>query len=171
MSSKQEVTEKDWKYLKFFWFLNVIAVALLITLSFFVPDAEASYHHVAVVGDFEGKYNHNTILAEGEYKVSDNVNTFTLRGDIVKDGRDLTYNINCITIIGQLVLDSQDTQVFLNFDGKECQFGYMSYVFGTFDTTGATGKYAGVMGEGRISFYTDHYSDNVSGTLQGKFRV
>jgi len=171
MSSKQEVTEKDWKYLKCFWYVNVIAFGLLLTLSFFVPEAEASYHHVAVVGDFHGKYDHKTILADGEYRVSNDVNTFTLRGDFVKDGRDLGYNINCITIIGQLVLESQDTEVFLNFDGKECQIGYMSYVFGTFDTTHSTGKYAGVMGDGRISFYTNHYSDNVSGTLQGEFRL
>jgi len=171
MSSKQEVSEKDWRYLKYFWYLNVIAFALLLTLSFFVPDADATYHHVAVVGEFEGKFNHKSINALGDYVISSDEHTFTLTGDFVKDGRDVTYNINCITVIGQLVLESQETDIFIDFDGKKCEFGYMSYVIGTFVTTDSTGKYEGIMGDGRISFYTNHYSDNVSGTLQGKFKL
>ncbi len=171
MSSKQEVTAKDWKYLKIFWYLNVTAFALLLTLSFFVPDAEASYHDVAIVGDFEGKFDHASINAEGDYSISNDKHTFTLHGDFVKDGRDMTYNIQCITIVGELVLDSKETKVFLDFDGKKCQYGYMSYVFGTFETTSSTGKFAGVTGEGRINFYADHHANNVFGTLQGTFRL
>jgi len=171
MSSKQEVTAKDWKYLKIFWYLNVTAFALLLTLSFFVPDAEASYHDVAIVGDFEGKFDHASIIAEGDYRISNDKQLFTLHGDFVKDGRDKTYNIQCITIVGELVLDSKETKVFLDFDGKKCQYGYMSYVFGTFETTDSTGKFAGVTGEGRINFYADHHANNVFGTLQGTFRL
>ncbi len=171
MSSKTQVTEKDWKFLKITLYVNIILFTLVFTLSFFIPDAEATYHKVAIVGDFEGKFDHKSINAIGDYSISSDKHTFTLQGDFVKIGRDWTFNINCINIIGQLVLDSQESKVFLNFIGKECQYGYMSYVIGTFDTTHSTGKYAGVLGEGRISFYTDHYSDNVSGTLQGTFRL
>jgi hypothetical protein len=171
MSSKQEVTEKDWKYLKFFWFLNVIAVGLLITLSFFVPDAEASYHHVAIVGDFEGKFDHKSISADGDFSISNDKHTFTLIGDFEKDGRDMTYNIQCITVVGKLVLDSEETKVYLDFDGKKCKYGYMSFVFGTFETTDSTGKFAGVTGSGRINFYADHHANNVYGTLQGEFKL
>jgi len=149
---------------------GVVAIAVLL-LVFVIPDAEASYHHVAVVGDFYGKYDHKSINALGDYRISNDEHTFTLTGDFVKDGRDMTYNINCITIIGQLVLESQETNIFLDFDGKKCQYGYMSYVFGTFETTDSTGKYAGIIGDGRVSFTTNHYSDYVSGTLQGKFRL
>ncbi len=171
MSSKQEVTEKDWNYLKLFWVINVIALGVLITLSLVVQDAEASYHDVAIVGDFQGKFNHASIIAEGDYTISSDKHTFTLLGDFVKDGRDMTYNINCITVIGKLVLDSKETKVYLDFDGKKCEYGYMSFVFGTFETTDSTGKFAGVTGEGRINFYTNHYANNVYGTLQGTFRL
>jgi hypothetical protein len=171
MSSKQEVTEKDWKYLKFFWFLNVIALALLLSLSFFVQDAEASYHDVAIVGDFQGKFDHKSISAEGDYRISNDEHTFTLIGDFEKDGRDMTYNIQCITVVGKLVLDSEETKVYLDFDGKKCQYGYMSFVFGTFETTDSTGKFAGVTGSGRINFYADHHANNVFGTLQGVFKL
>jgi len=171
MSSKQEVTKKDWKYLKYFWFVNVIAFSLLLTLAFFVPDAEATYHSVAIVGDFEGKFDHKSISAEGDYRISNDKQTFTLIGDFEKDGRDWTYNINCITIVGKLVLDGEETKVYLDFDGKKCQIGYMSYVFGTFETTNSTGKFTGVTGEGRINFYADHHTNNVFGTLQGTFRL
>ena len=171
MSSKQEVTEKDWKYLKSFWFLNVIALALLLTLSFFVPDAEASYHDVAIVGDFEGKFDHKSINADGDFSISNDKHTFTLIGDFEKDGRDKTYNINCITVVGKLILDSEETKVYLDFDGKKCAYGYMSFVFGTFETTDSTGKFAGVTGSGRINFYADHHANNVYGTLQGVFNL
>jgi len=171
MSSKQEITEKDWNYLKLFWCINVIALGLLITLSFVVQDAEASYHDVAVVGDFAGEFDHKSIYADGDFRISNNKHMFTLLGDFEKDGRDMTFNINCITIVGKLVLDSEDTKIYLDFDGKKCQYGYMSYVFGTFETTSSTGKLAGVTGEGRINFSADHYSNYVSGTLQGTFRL
>ncbi|MCP6727150.1 MAG: hypothetical protein KJI69_03940 [Patescibacteria group bacterium] len=171
MSSKQQVSEKDWKFLQRVTVVNLILISTVIILSFLVPDAEATYHHVAVVGDFHGKYDHKSINALGDYRISNDEHTFTLTGDFVKDGRDMTYNINCITIIGQLVLESQETNIYLDFDGKECQYGYMSYVFGTFSTTDSTGKFEGIIGDGRVSFYTNHYSDNVSGTLQGKFRL
>ena len=171
MSTKEQVSEKDWKYMKIFWYVNVIAFGLLLTLSFFVPDAEASYHDVAVVGDFAGKFDHKSIYADGDFTISNNKHTFTLLGDFEKDGRDRTYNIQCITIVGKLVLDSEDTKIYLDFDGKKCQYGYMSFVFGTFETTNSTGKLAGVTGEGRINFYADHHANNVFGTLQGTFRL
>lgn len=171
MSSKEVVTQKDWKFLKVTWVVNAILLGFVFTLSFFVPDAEASYHDVAIVGDFEGKFDHKSINAEGDYRISNDEHTFTLKGDFVKDGRDWTYNIQCITIVGKLVLDSEETKVYLDFDGKKCQIGYMSYVFGTFETTNSTGKFAGVTGDGRINFYADHHANNVFGTLQGKFRL
>ena len=77
------------------WWLNVIAFGLLVTLSFIVPDAEASYHDVAVVGDFAGKFDHKSIYADGDFRISNNKHMFTLLGDFEKDGRDKTYNINC----------------------------------------------------------------------------
>ncbi len=171
MSSKQEVTKKDWQYLKFFWFINVIAIGLLITLTVAFPDAEASYHDVAIVGDFQGKFDHKSISAEGDYRISNDEHTFTLIGNFEKDGRDMTYNIQCITVVGKLVLDSEETKVYLDFDGKKCQYGYMSFVFGTFETTDSTGKFAGVTGSGRINFYADHHANNVFGTLQGVFKL
>ncbi len=171
MSSKQEVTKKDWQYLKFFWFINVIAIGLLITLTVAFPDAEASYHDVAIVGDFQGKFDHKSIIAEGDYRISNNEHTFTLIGDFEKDGRDNTYNINCITIVAKLILDSEETKVYLDFDGKKCAYGHMSFVFGTFETTDSTGKFAGVTGSGRINFYADHHANNVYGTLQGVFNL
>ncbi len=171
MSSKEQVTEKDWKFLKVTMYVNIILFALVFSLSFFVPDAEASYHDVAIVGDFEGKFDHKSINAEGDYSISNDRHIFTLHGDFEKDGRDVTYNIQCITIVGELVLDSKETKVYLDFDGKKCQYGYMSFVFGTFETTNSTGKFAGVTGEGRINFYADHHANNVFGTLQGTFRL
>ena len=171
MSSKQEVTEKDWNYLKFFWFLNVIAIGLLITLTLVLPDAEATYHDVAIVGDFQGKFDHKSIFADGDFRISNDKHAFTLVGDFEKDGRDKTYNINCITVVGKLILDSEETKVYLDFDGKKCAYGYMSFVFGTFETTDSTGKLAGVTGSGRINFYTNHYANNVYGTLQGVFNL
>lgn len=171
MSSKQQVSEKDWKFLRITLYVNIILFGIVFTLSFFVPEAEASYHDVAITGDFQGKFDHKTIYADGDYRISSDKHSFTLIGDFEKDGRDMTYNINCITVVGELVLDSQESKVYLDFDGKKCQYGYMSFVFGTFDTTHSTGKYAGISGDGRISFTTDHYSNYVSGTLQGKFRL
>jgi len=171
MSSKTQVTEKDWKFLKVTLYLNIILFVFVFTLSFFVPDAEATYHKVAIVGDFEGKFDHKSIFAEGDFRISNDKHAFTLIGDFEKDGRDKSYNINCITIVGKLVLDSEETKVYLDFDGKKCQYGYMSFVFGTFETTSSTGKLAGVTGEGRINFYADHHANNVFGTLQGTFRL
>jgi len=171
MSSKQEVTAKDWKFLKRVSIVNLILISTVIILSFIVPDAEASYHDVAVVGDFAGKFDHKSIYADGDFRISNNKHMFTLLGDFEKDGRDMTYNIQCITIVGKLVLDSEDTKIYLDFDGKKCQYGYMSFVFGTFETTSSTGKLAGVTGEGRINFYADHHANNVFGTLQGVFRL
>ena len=171
MSSKQVVTEKDWKFLQRVTVVNLILISTVIILSFLVPDAEASYHSVAVVGDFEGKFDHKSIYSEGDFRISNDKHMFTLLGDFEKDGRDMTYNIHCITVVGKLVLDSEDTEINLDFDGKKCEYGYMSYVFGTFETTSSTGKLAGVTGEGRINFYTNHYANNVYGTLQGTFRL
>jgi len=171
MSSKQEITKKDWKYLKYFWFVNVIAFSLLLTVSFFVPDAEATYHSVAIVGDFQGKFDHKSINADGDFRISNDKHAFTLIGNFEKDGRDKTYNINCITVVGKLILESEETKVYLDFDGKKCAIGYMSFVFGTFETTDSTGKLAGVTGSGRINFYADHHANNVFGTLQGVFKL
>ncbi len=171
MSTKQQVSEKDLKFIRYVTIVNIILLSTVIILSFFVPDAEASYHDVAIVGDFEGKFDHKSISAEGDYSISNDRHTFTLLGDFEKDGRDKTYNINCITIVGKLVLDSEETKVYLDFDGKKCQYGYMSFVFGTFETTDSTGKFAGVTGQGRINFYADHHANNVFGTLQGTFRL
>ncbi len=169
--STEQVSEKDWKFLQRVTVVNLILISTVIILSFLVPDAEASYHDVAIVGDFDGKFDHNTIYAEGDYTISSDKHSFTLLGDFEKDGRDKTYNINCITIVAKLVLDSEDTKIYLDFDGKKCAYGHMSFVFGTFETTDSTGKYAGVTGEGRINFYADHHANNVYGTLQGTFRL
>jgi len=170
MSTKQ-VSEKDWKFLQRVTVVNLILISTVIILSFLVPDAEASYHDVAVVGDFAGKFDHKSIYADGDFRISNNKHMFTLLGDFEKDGRDKTFNINCITIVAKLVLDSEDTKIYLDFDGKKCAYGHMSFVFGTFETTDSTGKLAGVTGEGRINFYADHHANNVFGTLQGTFRL
>ena len=167
----EQVSEKDWKFLQRVTVVNLILISTVIILSFLVPDAEASYHDVAVVGDFAGKFDHKSIYAEGDYTISCDKHSFTLLGDFEKDGRDKTYNINCITIVAKLVLDSEDTKIYLDFDGKKCAYGHMSFVFGTFETTDSTGKLAGVTGEGRINFYADHHANNVFGTLQGTFRL
>jgi hypothetical protein len=167
----EQVSEKDWKFVQRITVVNLILISTVIILSFLVPDAEASYHDVAIVGDFDGKFDHKSIYAEGDYTISSDKHSFTLLGDFEKDGRDKTYNINCITIVAKLVLDSEDTEIFLDFDGKKCAYGHMSFVFGTFETTDSTGKYAGVTGEGRINFYADHHANNVYGTLQGTFRL
>lgn len=151
---------------------SILAISLFFIGSTLIEVyADVPPHDVAVVGDFAGKFDHKSIYADGDFRISNNKHTFTLLGDFEKDGRDMTYNIQCILVVGKLVLDSEDTKIYLDFDGKKCQYGYMSFVFGTFETTSSTGKLAGVTGEGRINFYADHHANNVFGTLQGTFRL
>lgn len=199
MSSKQQVSEKDWKYMKIFWYLNVIAFALLLTLSFFVPDAEASLPRtIGIVGDFEGTFDHKSIITEGEYTISSEVEQFVLTGTFDNEynehdpatatGKYVT-NPNCQRVHGDLVLESDKIKIIIDFEGKNCRFGLISYVIGTYFSneyvfTDEDEEYGygyeyndeyekyedDIIGDGRITFVADHHTNNVMGHFKGSYR-
>lgn len=152
------------------WVISVIAVTLIASS---MPVAEA--HGVSIVGDFTGKFDHKTLNAEGEFLIRNDKHTFTITGDLEKFKRDslmgLYTNYNCNNISGPLVLESSETQINIEFTGKKCQYGYASYVIGTFESTGSSGQYEGIEGEGRITMYADHHANNVFGQLAGVFEI
>jgi len=150
--------------------ISVIAVILLAST---MPVAEA--WGVSIVGDFTGKFDHKTLNAEGEFLIRNDKHTFTITGDLEKFKRDgltgLYTNYNCHNISGPLVLESSETQINIEFTGKKCQYGYASYVLGTFESTGSSGQYEGIEGTGRITMYADHHANNVFGQLKGVFEL
>ena len=152
-------------------FLLVFVTASVILLS--VSDVYA--HGVSIVGDFTGKFDHKTLNAEGEFLIRNDKHTFTITGDLEKFKRDgltgLYTNYNCNNISGPLVLESSETQINIEFTGKKCQYGYASYVLGTFESTGSSGQYEGIEGTGRITMYADHHANNVFGQLTGVFEL
>ncbi len=144
---------------------------VIITLSV----SEVSAYGVSIVGDFSGKFDHKTLNTEGEFLIRNDKHTFTLTGDLEKFKRDALMgrytNYNCVNISGPLVLESNETQINIEFTGKKCQYGYAGYVLGTFVSTGSSGQYEGISGEGRITMYADHHANNVFGQLTGVFEI
>ncbi len=135
-------------------------------------------HKVSITGNFEGDFDHKLINANGKFRISGDIQTFVLVGTFENEGvrywnpytgEYQTSNPNCQIVVGDLVLRSPDTRVELIFNGQTCTYGLMSYVIGTFVTGDSSGSYAGVEGEGRITFVADHHNNNVSGQLKGSF--
>ncbi len=154
-------------------FTSAISVVAVILLASTMPIAEA--WGVSIVGEFTGKFDHKTLNAEGEFLIRNDKHTFTITGDLEKFKRDgltgIYTNYNCVNISGPLVLESSETQINIEFTGKKCQYGYASYVLGTFESTGSSGQYEGIEGEGRITMYADHHANNVFGQLTGVFEL
>jgi len=150
---------------------GAIALFAIAIITLTVSDAHA--HGVSIVGDFAGKFDLKTINAEGEFLIRNDKHTFTLTGELEKFKRDPIVNHyinwNCQNISGPLVLESNETQIDIEFTGQKCQYGYTSYVIGTFESTGSSGQYEGIEGQGRITFYADHHANNVFGKIQGVF--
>ncbi len=136
-------------------------------------------HRVSVTGNFDGDFDHKMINASGKFTISGDVQTFVLVGTFENEGIRYwnpysgeyeTSNPNCQIIIGDLVLQSVETEIDLVFEGQTCTYGLMSYVIGTFETGESTGTYAGVEGEGRITFVADHHDNKIiGGQLKGNF--
>ena len=135
-------------------------------------------HAVSITADFEGKFDRKMINTSGEYKISNDVNTFVLVGTFDETGvshydpilgKYVITNPNCSNITAELVLESKDTKINLDYTGKNCHYGFFSYVIGTFEVTDSTGQYEGIEGNGRITFVADHHNNNVSGELKGSF--
>ena len=77
--------DKDCKILFVSWIIGLTAVTLLLVSTVAVQYADASYHDVAIVGDFQGKFDHKSINADGDFRISNNKHMFTLLGDFEKD--------------------------------------------------------------------------------------
>jgi len=139
--------------------LPILAVSL-----FIIDDAQA---RSSFIGSFEGIFDEKMINAVGEFRVSNNIDTFVLVGTFETnkithwnpyEGVYITSNPNCQKIIADLVLEGTDRKISLDFTGKNCKYGLISYVIGTFETEG---------GEGRITFVADHHTNTVKGELRG----
>ena len=147
----------------------IVFVSAIITLSM----SDVSATKISIVGDFQGKFDHKSINAEGEFLIRNDIHTFTITGDLEKFKRDSIIgrytNYNCDNISGPLVLQGKETKIDIEFTGQKCQYGYASYVIGTFESIGSSGQYEGIEGEGRITFYADHHANNVFGQLKGSF--
>ncbi len=146
-----------------FYLIFVIAT---IGIMFTVGIVESADARTSIVGSFEGKFDNEMIKAKGEFRVGE-LGTFELTGTFENDvftywnpyeGVFITSNPNCQKIIGDLVLQNDKTIINLDFKGKNCRYGLMSYVIGTFETS---------LGEGSITFVADHHSNNVEGQLKG----
>lgn len=192
-------TEKDRKYLKFFLIINIISIGMLVSITFLLPYAEASLPHaVGIVGDFEGTFDHESIITEGEYTISGNTEQFVLTGTFDNEyhehvnpatGKYVTSNPNCQRVHGDLVLESAEIKIIIDFEGKNCRFGLMSYVIGTYysneyvftdedeeeeDEYGYGNEYEDyeddITGNGRITFVADHHSNFVYGEIKGIYK-
>ncbi len=159
--------------------LLVYVIAVIGVLSVIgIENAFALDNKVSVVGNFEGKFDHEMINTTGKYTISANTETFVLVGTFDNEyyqhlnpvtGKYVTSNPNCQRVHGDLVLESVDTKVFLDYNGKNCKYGLISYVIGTFEVTDSEGLLEINEGYGRITFVADHHSNNVSGQLKGSF--
>lgn len=188
-------TEREQKYLKLFLILNVFSIGMLVSISFLVPYAEASLPHtIGIVGDFEGKFDHKSIITEGEYTIGGETEDFVLTGTFDNEyhkhvnpatGKYVTSNPNCQQVHGDLVLESAKMKIILDFEGKNCQIGLTSYVIGTYYSNDyefadedeyeygydedPEEEYENITGNGRITFVADHHSNSVSGNIKGIF--
>jgi len=140
----------DWNKLIFVYVLAVIGVISIMS----IDDAQA---RSSFIGSFEGTYDEKMINADGEFRISNDIGIYVLVGTFDDKGRD-AFNPNCQKILADLVLEGTDRKLSLDFTGKYCKYGLISYVIGTFETDG---------GEGRITFVTDHHKNTVKGELRG----
>lgn len=134
----------------------LLLLPIFIVSLFLIDDAEA---RSSFIGNFEGKFDEKMINTEGEFRVGGESNIFVFVGTFENAGRDY-FNPSCQKISGDLILESNDKKIYIDFDGKNCKYGLISYVVGTFETEG---------GEGRITFVADHHNNNVKGELRGFF--
>ena len=135
-------------------FKLILLLPILIVSILVIDEAQA---RTSIVGSFEGKFDEKMINTVGEFRISNDIGTYVLVGTFQNDGRDW-LNPNCQKIVAELTLEGTDRKITLDFTGKNCKYGLMSYVIGTFETS---------LGEGSITFVADHHSNNVSGQLKG----
>jgi len=153
-------------------FLSVfVFVSAIVMLS--VSDVSA--YKISIIGDFQGKFDQKSINADGEFLIRNDKHAFTITGDLEKFKRESTVgrytNYNCNNISGPLVLQGVETKIDIEFTGQKCQYGYATYVIGTFESVGSSGQYEGIEGEGRITMYADRHANNVYGQLKGVFEL
>ncbi len=135
-------------------FKLILLLPILIVSILVIDEAQA---RTSIVGSFEGKFDEKMINTVGEFRISNNIGTYVLVGTFENNGRDW-LNPNCQKITADLVLEGTDKKITLDFTGKNCKYGLMSYVIGTFETS---------LGEGSITFVADHHNNNVEGQLKG----
>jgi len=135
-------------------FKLILLLPILIVSILVIDEAQA---RTSIVGSFEGKFDEKMINTVGEFRISNNIGTYVLVGTFENNGRDW-LNPNCQKITADLVLEGTDKKIILDFTGKNCKYGLMSYVIGTFETS---------LGEGSITFVADHHNNNVEGQLKG----
>jgi len=135
--------------IKLLLLLPILAVSV-----FIIDDAQA---RSSFIGSFEGIFDEKMINAVGEFRISNDIGTYVFVGTFEDNGRD-AFNPNCQKILADLVLEGTDRKLSLDFTGKHCKYGFISYVIGTFETEG---------GEGRITFVADHHKNTVKGELRG----
>ncbi len=166
-----------------FVYAVTIVFIVIVTVSLFlmgsnIVDAFALPHAMSIVADFEGKFDNKSINTSGKYRISNDVNIFVLVGNFEETGvshydpttgKYVISNPNCSNITGELVLESVEAKIYLDYTGKNCHYGLLSYVIGTFEVTNSEGKYEILEGEGRITFVADHHNNDVSGQLKGSF--
>lgn len=169
----------DKKLHKYVIISGIIAIFVVSTWSFIiVEEAFALPHSVGVVGDFNGKFDEKMINTEGKFRISGEIKQFILTGTFDNEyhkhvnpttGKYVTSNPNCQRLHAGLVLQSVESKINLDFNGKNCKIGLISYVIGTFEVIDSEGKYEIKQGEGRITFVADHHNNNVHGQLKGVF--
>jgi len=135
-------------------FKLILLLPILIVSIFVIDEAQA---RTSFVGSFEGKFDEKMINTVGEFRINNDIGIYVLVGTFENDGID-RFNPNCQKIVADLVLEGTDRKISLDFTGKNCKYGLMSYVIGTFETDG---------GEGRITFVADHHNNTVEGQLTG----
>lgn len=165
MNSLEKLSDNKYFFFGFCYGLVFFGSLFIV---FVIPDAEATSHKTSIIGDFEGKFDHTTINSKGEFHLNKKIHEFTLLGEFSDKGIDYK-NYNCKIIDGNIALVGETTQVYIDFNGKKCQYGLFSYVVGTFEVIDSSGKYKDITGDGRISFVADHHANNVYGILHGSF--
>ena len=133
-----------------------------------ILDADA--YRTSFTGSFDGIFDGKTIVSEGNFRLNNISNDYSMIGEIETTSID-PLNPHCKKLSGYIILNQNQTDINLDFSAKLCEYGLLSYVIGTFDVIDSTGNFDIESGEGRINFITDYHNNNMFGNLQGSVRL
>jgi hypothetical protein len=143
----------------FFGIYAVVIIGALVILG--IPEADA--YKTAITGFFEGTSVENTIATVGNYQINNEKSKLVLTGEIQELLTDNKLG-GCKNIRADFIIIGEDTNIEIDFTGKKCLYGQITYGMGYIESSDSTLK-------GRMTFMIDQRTDNVSGHLFGSIRV